>query len=173
MTKSKIAQRIGQRTKNPKPRSLPRMARAAKPKSGLKYVKDLMKLEEAEELVKLLEGERRDKVFGEEREKYAEYLSAVKVVFGKDRSNVSRTLTDALTGWWGGPEHLFESGYMQMSRELNVAIDALGKIEPVGDWQKDRMFDVTCTLRGIQRRLAAMPCVAKMFADAAEECGVS
>jgi hypothetical protein len=137
--------------------------RAPKPKKATEPT-----IDEARAVLQKAEEAHRDGVFANERRKYAEYLGAVKVVFSKDRG-VSKTLTDALTGWWGGPEHLFESGYLQLSRELNVALDALGKIEPVGDWQKDRMFDVTCTLRGIQRRLAAMPCVAKMFADAAEE----
>ena len=125
-------------------------------------------IDEAQAVLAKAEERHREGLYAVERRKYAEYLSATKVIFSKDRG-VGQVLTDALTGKWGGPEHLFESGYMQLSREMDVALDALNKIEPVGDWQKERLFNVTCALRGIQRRLAAMPCLAKMLADAAEE----
>jgi hypothetical protein len=167
-----------------KPRSLPRTARTAKnittgdvqpkkarsvastdsQKQDLQYLKDLMTLEEAQALVKTLEGQHRDTLFGEERRRHAEFEAAREVVFAKDRCLPS-IIAKALVTDWSGPERMREGGYYQLGTELELAIDALSRIEPAVEWQKEQLHNVTWVLRGIQHRMKAIRCFGHMFEE--------
>lgn len=136
---------------------------ADEPKPGLQYLADLMKLDEAKALVEALESQHRDEVFAKERTRHAEFQTASKVVFDPERG-LPEILSYALAGGWAGPKNMYEGAHYQLSRELEVAIDALDRIAPV-EWQEKPLQNVACVLRGIQHRMNAICSFGQLVAE--------
>jgi hypothetical protein len=133
------------------------------PKPGLQYLVDLMSLDEAKALVEALESQHRGEVFAKERSRHAEFDAAAKVVFDPERG-LPEILSYALAGAWAGPKNMYEGGYYQLSRELEMAIDAQDRIAPV-EWQEKPLQNVACVLRGIQHRMNAICSFGQLVAE--------